>query len=71
MDTQINKAYKLLKKAGTKGVKNYEFTNRGLLRYSHYIKKLRDDWGVHITAERLKLKNGRWSNVWLYTMEDE
>ena len=71
MDTQISRAYKLLKKAGSRGVTNYQFTNNRLLRYSHYIKKLRDDWDCHITAERIKLKNGRWSNVWVYRLEEE
>lgn len=70
MDTQLHKAYKLLKKAGYKGVKNFEFASKGFLRYSHYVSELRLD-GHHITAERLKLKNGRWSNVWLYRLEDE
>lgn len=70
MDTQLNRAYRVLKKAGSRGVKNYEFASQGFLRYSHYVKELRAD-GHHITAERLKLPNGRWSNVWLYRLEDD
>lgn len=71
MDTQISRTYKLLLKRGSKGVYNYEFPTHRLLRYSHYIKKLRDEYGCHITAERLKLSNGRASNVWVYRLVDE
>lgn len=71
MDTQLNKAYKQLKKAGRAGVTNYQFSNNGLLRYSHFIKVLRDSWGCHITATRMQLPNGRWTNIWLYRLEDE
>jgi len=71
MDTQIERTYKLLKKAGSRGVENHQFPQHHLLRYSHYIKKLRDEHGCQITAERLQLKNGRWSNTWIYRLEDE
>lgn len=71
MDTQIQKTYKLLKQAGKRGVENHEFPKHYLLRYSHYIKKLRDDYDCHITAERLQLPNGHWSNTWVYRLEDD
>lgn len=70
MDTQIQRTYKYLKAAGSRGVLNHEFATRGLLRYSHFIKKLRDDYDCHITAERLKI-NGRWSGTWVYRLEDD
>lgn len=71
MDTQVDRTYKLLKKAGSKGVHNHDFPRHHLLRYSHYISELRQD-GHTITVERLKLKNGRWSNTYIYKLvEDE
>ena len=71
MDTQVNRTYKLLKKAGSRGVHNYEFPEHRLLRYSHYIKVLRDEYDCHITVERLKLPNGKASNVYLYKLVGE
>lgn len=70
MDTQIQRTYKLLKEAGSRGIHNHDFPRHHLLRYSHYIRELRLD-GHTITSERLKLKNGRWSNTWIYRLEDD
>lgn len=71
METQIQRTYRLLKLAGKDGVPNYKFPEHNLLRYSHYIKKLRDEYDCHITVERQYLPNGRASNVYWYYLEED
>lgn len=70
METQVQKTYKLLKKAGSNGVPNYKFPQNNLLRYSHYISELRKE-GHRITIERQYLPNGRASNVYWYYLEKD
>ena len=68
--SQVSKALKMLEKAGKHGVHNYDFANAQMLRYGAYIKDLRDD-GYTIITERVKLPNGRSTNVWRYTLVED
>ena len=70
-DTQYLKFYNLLKKAGNVGVYNYKFGSLGFPRYTHFAKVLRDEWGCHITATRMQYPNGRWTNIWVYRLEED
>lgn len=65
MLSQEDRVLKMLRKAGKKGVANYEFPRRGILRYSARIGDLRG-YGHNISCERIKLKNGRATNVFRY-----
>jgi len=68
--TQTERAYKMLKSAGSKGVPNYAFSNAGILRYGQTILMLRKE-GNNILVERQKLPNGRSSGVFIYTLIEE
>lgn len=68
--TQTQRAYKMLQKAGKHGVKNFQFAERGILRYGAVIELLRKE-GYHIITERQHLPNGRATNVWNYTLTEE
>lgn len=57
----------MLEKAGSSGVMNYQFPRNNILRYSARIGELRAD-GYNIIAERIKLKNGRSTNVYRYVL---
>lgn len=68
--TQQSKILKMLRKAGSKGVPNYKFPQNQILRYSSRIRELRQD-GYDIQVERQLLKNGRYSNVFIYYLNEE
>lgn len=68
--SQTTAVLKMLRKAGKHGVKNYEFPMRGILRYSARLGELRAE-GFNIVAERIKLNNGRSTNVFTYTLIEE
>lgn len=68
--TQAERCLKMLRRAGSHGVDNHQFARVGILRYGAYLKDLRDD-GYTITTERRKLKNGKASNVYVYTLVEE
>lgn len=55
----------MLKRRTKFGVKNYEFTNAGILRYSARIGELRKQY--RITCERL-YKNGRATHTFIYRL---
>jgi len=65
--SQTSKILKMLEKAGSRGVMNYQFPRNNILRYSARIGELRAD-GYNIIAERIKLKNGRSTNVYRYVL---
>lgn len=69
--SQADRMIKMLEKAGSKGVANYEFSNRRIIRYNARITDLRQS-GHNIYAERQKLRNGRSTGVWrYYLLKDE
>ena len=68
--TQLERAYKMLKRAGSHGVHNYDFSNNGMLRYGSLILELRKD-GHNISVERQYLPNGRSTQVYKYYLLDE
>lgn len=68
--SQTSKVLKMLRKAGQRGVMNYEFPKKRILRYSARIGELRND-GYNIIAERVKLPNGRATNVFRYILIEE
>lgn len=65
--SQTSKILKMLEKAGSRGVMNYQFPRNNILRYSARIGELRAD-GYNIIAERIKLKNRRSTNVYRYVL---
>jgi len=65
--SQTTTMLKMLRTAGQKGVSNYDFTNQRILRYSSRIAELRHD-GYNILTERVQLDNGRYTNVFRYTL---
>ena len=65
--SQLNVMTKMLKKAGKRGVYNYQFAQIGILRYNARITDLRQD-GLNILCERVKLPNGRSTGVFRYTL---
>lgn len=68
--SQTSKVLKMLKKAGSRGVMNYEFPKKRILRYSARLGELRNE-GYNIVAERVKLPNGRSTNVFRYILIEE
>lgn len=69
-DSQCSKMLKLLRKAGLKGVRNYQFVRHRILRYSARIGDLRNE-GYDIKCERMYLPNGRATNVYRYVLIEE
>lgn len=65
MESQDTKILKMLRKRPVKGVANWEFPAARILRYSARIDELRKD-GYNITATRVRLPNGRATNVFMY-----
>ena len=63
--SQTDTILKLLRKAGNKGVPNYDFPKHHILKYSSRITDLRKQ-GFNIYCERVLLRNGRWSGVYRY-----
>lgn len=70
-EIQQLKFAKYMEKYGRSGVTNHELARQGFLRYSHYIKVCRDEYGMNIVTERQKLPNGRSTNVWKYYLIKE
>ena len=68
--SQSTSILKMLRKAGSKGVKNYQFPMNGILRYSARIGELRAE-GFNIVAERVRLPNGRATNVFTYVLIED
>lgn len=65
--TQAGRILQMLKRAGQKGVMNYELS-RVSLQYTSRIYALRHDEGHNILCEQTRLKNGRASNTFKYTL---
>lgn len=61
---------KMMRRAGSRGVKNYEFTEAHILNYKARKSELSEE-GYNILVEREKLPNGRYSNVWFYILIEE
>lgn len=68
--SQQGKVLKMLRRAGSKGVANYEFPQNRVLKYNARISELRQD-GYNIYAERVILPNGRFSGVWRYYLNEK
>lgn len=68
--SQTTKVLTMLKRAGQRGVMNYEFPRKRILRYSARLGDLRNE-GYNIIAERVKLKNRRSTNVFRYILIKE
>ena len=68
--SQEERILKLLRKAGNKGVANYDFPRHRILRYSARIGDLRAE-GFNIYCERERLPNGRATNVFRYYLNEE
>lgn len=64
--TQTGRVLAMLKRAGSRGVFNYELTKISL-QYTGRIFALRNE-GHNILCERQYLKNGRASNTFKYTL---
>jgi hypothetical protein len=58
----------MLRKAGNKGVENFKFPQRHILKYSSRISDLRND-GVNIYCER-QYRKGRATGVWKYYINE-
>jgi len=65
--SQSTTIIKMLRKAGQRGVYNYQFPEARILRYSSRIKELRSE-GHDILCERVNLPNGRATNVFRYIL---
>lgn len=70
-EVQQLKFAKFMKKHGRSGITNHALARQGFLRYSHYIKQCRDEYGMSISSERQYLPNGRATNVWKYYYTEE
>lgn len=68
--TQEQRILTLLRKAGSKGVANYEWPQNRILRASARIGELRKD-GYNIYCVREYLPNGRATNVFRYYLNEE
>lgn len=68
--SQSSTIIKMLRKAGQRGVYNYQFPEARILRYSSRIRELRAD-GYNIVCERIKLPNGRVTSVFRYILIEE
>lgn len=66
--SQEARVMQMLRKAGSRGVENYQFPKHGILRYSARIGELRKDY--NILAERV-YAHGRWTGVWKYILIEE
>lgn len=63
--SQEQRVLQMLRRRPVLGVKNYEFTNAGILRYSARIGNLRKQY--HITCERLYRK-GKATGTFIYKL---
>lgn len=68
--SQEARLLKMLWKAGSRGVPNYEFPKHKILRYSARIGDLRKA-GYNIACERDYLPNGRATGVFRYYIIEE
>jgi len=69
--SQSTTIIKMLRKAGQRGVYNYQFPEARILRYSSRLRELRAE-GHTIVCEQVKLPNGRATSVFRYVLiEDE
>lgn len=66
--SQEQRVLEFLKRRKVIGVKNHEFPNIGILRYSARLSDLRKK-GHHITCERL-YKNGKATGTFIYRLTD-
>lgn len=71
MEIQQLRFAKYMEKYGRRGVTNHELARQGFLRYSHYVKVCRDQYGMNILTERQYLPNGRATNVYKYYLIKE
>lgn len=67
--TQSGKILKQLREAGNRGVENYKLANYNL-GYRSRITELRED-GYNIYCERVKLPNGKSTNVFKYYLTED
>ena len=68
--SQTDHIIKALRKAGKHGLPNYWFPAHRILRLSARVNDLRAD-GYNIYVERVKLPNGRATQVWQYYLLEE
>lgn len=68
--SQNERMVQMMRRAGKRGVKNYEFPEQRILNYKARISELRQE-GYNILVERVKLPNGKSTNVWTYTLIEE
>ena len=68
--SQNDRIIKMLRRAGSRGIANYEFPRHRILRLSARVNDLRQD-GYNIYCERQYLPNGRATNVWKYYLNEE
>ena len=68
--SQEQTVLKMLEKAGSNGVHNYKFPEARILCYTKRISELRKE-GHNIITERVKLPNGRSTNVHKYILIKE
>lgn len=68
--SQEETALKMLRRAKSHGVYNYELAGVRILRYGACLKRLRDD-GHNILTERVYLPNGRATGVFRYVLVEE
>lgn len=68
--SQEQRIIKMLRKAGNRGIANYEFPKHRILRLSARLGELRKQ-GYNIYCERVFLPNGRATNVFKYYLGDE
>lgn len=64
---QDSKVLAMLRRAGSHGVPNYRFPEARVLSYTKIISNLRED-GHKILTERVRLKNGRYTNTYRYIL---
>lgn len=68
--SQQTRILRMLRKAGSKGVPNYEFPKAHILRLSARLGELRKE-GYNIICERDYLPNGRATNVFRYVLIEQ
>lgn len=68
--SQNDRVLKMLREAGSKGVRNHQFPENRILRYSARINDLRKE-GYNIYCERVLLPNGRSTGVFKYYLNEE
>lgn len=69
-NSQESRMLNMLRRAGGRGIKNYEFQRSGILCYTKIISNLREDkWDI--ITERLYLENGRATGIFYYVLLED